>query len=421
MWNAGDDWEELVAYSGTGFRVTNSNGTGSILTCYGNGNGNYVQAVGSMRAPIFYDSDNTARYVDPTSSTSAVFTGSVNAQTYNYAGILVNASGTSSSGAAFAIQQVTAEGWTGVFVDFEPNTGWGLYHDNPNNFFCVTAESSAGSIRSFTVPSRSSGNRTAYEKIRLDQASGDIITGAIAYAYASMRSPIFYDYDNTGYYCDPNNRSNLYQSTFGNGLQFSGAFCLNGSGATLDNSTGARLTESYGPVWNLSNSSTWHHQIINGSSLCGFNASGGNFGSGNILASGNITAYYSDERLKTKVSVIQNALDKVRSLEGFIYVENDLAKSVGYTNSGEQAGVSAQRVKAVLPQAVSLAPFDMTGVPETGEIISKSGKNYLTVDYSRLSPLLIEAIKEQDQEVIDLRNRVAQLESLIHKLIGEQP
>ncbi len=204
-----------------------------------------------------------------------------------------------------------------------------------------------------------------------------------------------------------------------NGTLFFGSFILGGSGASYDNSTGARMSENYGALWNFSNGATWHHQIINGSSLIGFTAAGGNFGNGNLVASGNVTAYYSDERLKTKVTTITNALDKVRSLEGFIYVENELAKSLGYTNSGEQAGVSAQRVKAVLPQAVSLAPVDMQGVPETGAIISKSGENYLTVDYSRLSPLLIEAIKEQDQEVIDLRTRVAHLESLINRLIGD--
>jgi hypothetical protein len=64
LWNAGDDWEELVAYSGTGFRVANSTGVGAILTCFGSDNGNYVQARGSMRAPIFYDSDNTGYYAD---------------------------------------------------------------------------------------------------------------------------------------------------------------------------------------------------------------------------------------------------------------------------------------------------------------------------------------------------------------------
>ena len=75
------------------------------------------------------------------------------------------------------------------------------------------------------------------------------------------------------------------------GMNFSGVFALAGSGASTSNSTGARLSESYGAVWNMGNCQTWHHQIINGSSLVGINAAGTNFGSGNIYASGDITAY----------------------------------------------------------------------------------------------------------------------------------
>jgi hypothetical protein len=171
--------------------------------------GGTASATNDFRAPIFYDSNNTGYYVDPNASTSANFYGSVNAATYNLAGLLVNASGTSSSGGAIAIQQVTGEGWTGIFCDFEPYTGWGLWHDNPNNYFSFTSESSTGSIRSFSVPSRSSGLRTAYEKFRVDQGSGDTITGGIAYANASSRAPIFYDSNNTGYYLDPASTSEL--------------------------------------------------------------------------------------------------------------------------------------------------------------------------------------------------------------------
>ena len=113
---------------------------------------------------------------------------SLNATTYNNAAITVNASGTGSSGAAFAIQQITAEGWTGIYVDYEPYTGWGLYHDNPNNYFCITAEASTGSLRSFAVPSRVSGNRTAYEKIRFDQNNGSILAGGDITAFSDARS-----------------------------------------------------------------------------------------------------------------------------------------------------------------------------------------------------------------------------------------
>jgi hypothetical protein len=85
----------------------------------------------SHRAPIFYDSNDTGYYADFNSTgTSINIAGSLRAATYNKPAIISVASGSDSSGASFAIQQETAEGWTGIFVDFEPNTGWGLYHDN---------------------------------------------------------------------------------------------------------------------------------------------------------------------------------------------------------------------------------------------------------------------------------------------------
>jgi hypothetical protein len=122
-----------------------------------------------------------------------------------------------------------------------------------------------------------------------------------------------------------------------------------------------------------------------------------------IAATGNITAYYSDERLKTKTGGIENALEKVQSLSGFTYVENDLARELGYANEKQQVGVSAQQVQAVIPEAVSLAPVDFETDEHSGEITSKSGENYLTVDYSRIVPLLIEAIKELKAEIDELK------------------
>jgi hypothetical protein len=123
-----------------------------------------------------------------------------------------------------------------------------------------------------------------------------------------------------------------------------------------------------------------------------------------IAATGNITAYYSDERLKTKTGKIENALEKVQSLSGFTYVENELARSLGYVNENEQVALSAQDVKKVMPQAVSLAPCDMKTDELTGVITSKSGEDYLTIDYARLVPLLVEAIKEQQETIEELKN-----------------
>jgi hypothetical protein len=189
-----------------------------------------VYVAGSSRAPVFYDLDNTGYYADLNSTgTSINIAGSVNAATYNKPGLLLNASGTSSSGAAFGMQQVTGEGWTGIFVDFEPYTGWGLYHDNPNNYFLFTSEATTGQIGSgFTVPSRVSGNRTAYTKFLVDQATGDIIAGRIATAQQDMRAPIFYDRNDTSYYIDAASSSYL------NNLFIAGTIRNNGSVADDD-------------------------------------------------------------------------------------------------------------------------------------------------------------------------------------------
>jgi hypothetical protein len=132
--------------------------------------------------------------------------------------------------------------------------------------------------------------------------------------------------------------------------------------------------------------------------------------SSNLAVAGNVTAYYSDERLKTRTGGIDNALEKVQSLSGFTYVENDLARELGYKNEKQQVGVSAQEVQAVVPEAVSLAAVDIETGEFSGEITSKSGENYLTVDYSRLVPLLIEAVKELKSEVDNLKTQLAQKE-----------
>ena len=119
---------------------------------------------------------------------------------------------------------------------------------------------------------------------------------------------------------------------------------------------------------------------------------------GAITATGNITAYFSDARLKNFISPINNAIEKVKNLTGYYFTENELAKSFGYNDNKTQVGVSAQDVLKVLPEIVSPAPIN----PE-----------YYSVYYEKLVPLLIEAIKEQQLE-IDILKR--QMSSLLEKL-----
>ena len=116
--------------------------------------------------------------------------------------------------------------------------------------------------------------------------------------------------------------------------------------------------------------------------------SGGVAVQGALTATGDITAYFSDERLKDFDGKIEGALDKVSQLNGYYYHENDKAKELGFENDARQVGVSAQEVEAVLPEVIKPAPVD----PE-----------YKTVQYEKLVPLLIEAIKELKEEVRQLK------------------
>jgi hypothetical protein len=125
---------------------------------------------------------------------------------------------------------------------------------------------------------------------------------------------------------------------------------------------------------------------------------------GEIRATNAITSYYSDERLKTNIELISNALDKVMSLRGVTYNANELAESFGYTNKENQVGVLAGDVLKVLPEAVKPAPFDIIRIDENTEV-SRSGENYQTVQYEKLVPLLIEAIKELNKEVQQLKGK----------------
>ena len=82
-----------------------------------------------------------------------------------------------------------------------------------------------------------------------------------------------------------------------------------------------------------------------------------------------------------------------------------MAESFGYTNKDEQVGVIAQDVEKVLPQIVKPAPFDIISLQE-GIEISRSGENYKTVQYEKLVPLLIQAIKEQQVMIEELQKKV---------------
>ncbi len=107
---------------------------------------------------------------------------------------------------------------------------------------------------------------------------------------------------------------------------------------------------------------------------------------GTIQAQGNVIAYFSDQRLKDVIGKIDNPISKVLNLKGVYYKENEKAKELGY---------DCEDVQKVLPEAIKPAP---------------GHEEYMTVQYEKIVPLLIEAIKEQQGTIDNLKSRLEKLE-----------
>lgn len=108
---------------------------------------------------------------------------------------------------------------------------------------------------------------------------------------------------------------------------------------------------------------------------------------GNIQATGDIiTAYVaSDLRLKDNLKVIQNPLDKISQINGYMFNYKDKP-------SETIPGVVAQEVEEILPTVV----FNH----------ERNGETYKAVRYEQLIPLLLESIKELKEKVNDLENQL---------------
>ncbi len=106
---------------------------------------------------------------------------------------------------------------------------------------------------------------------------------------------------------------------------------------------------------------------------------------GTVTATGDVIAY-SDARVKENVHTIENALDKTLKLRGVTYNRTDVE------DKSTKIGVIAQEIMEVLPEVVSEDETGMYGV-----------------SYGNLTAVLIEAIKEQQKQIEELRNELNKL------------
>jgi hypothetical protein len=118
---------------------------------------------------------------------------------------------------------------------------------------------------------------------------------------------------------------------------------------------------------------------------------------GNIIATGDITAFYSSDRsLKRNIQPIKQALDKISQIGGYTFEWKEKKK---YRNERD-AGVIAQEIQTVLP-----------------EVVKRRTDETLGVDYPKLSALLIEGIRELTEENKSLKQELNQMKNTQSKIV----
>ena len=315
-------------------------------------------------------------------------------------GTIVN--GDISGSAGIAISKLAASTISGVALGSNLNTltmGVGTY-------LTGSATYNGSGATTFTVGTNATNANTGSTIVARD-ASGNFSAGTITATLngnATTATTLTGDQTNWSSYRSSAVSNMLGWKNFGNGhVIFDASNGTSPTGSAVNNTNAAIAwvatyptlmgwngTSTYGVrvdsarVADLANALNTSNSYQVASLGVGTSASGT---TGEIRSTNSITAYYSDDNLKTRLGNIDNALEKVLSLNGFYYEANETAQSLGYIKKKE-VGISAQEVQKVIPEIVVPAPID---------------DKYLTVHYERLIPLLIESIKELKTEIDNLK------------------
>ena len=110
---------------------------------------------------------------------------------------------------------------------------------------------------------------------------------------------------------------------------------------------------------------------------------------------------YSVIRFNKKITPLENSLEKIKKLQGVKYEWNEFVNSRrdGYKLNVPIIGLIAQDVEKVIPEII-----------DTWKL-SDDCQDARSIEYPRLIPFLIEAIKDQQDQIEDLKNRLTVLEN----------
>ena len=166
---------------------------------------NYSQIYGSARSPIFYDSDDTSKYTNPAGN-SILSTASI------------GHTSAPSSGYSLRVGSIqSANGSIDYLNQVHFNDNLRFYDEGNNNYLNFKyGASGAGGIKF------RNGNNAVQGYVYSDNANIGFLSAdgswslqtnnSVVYAYHQLRSPIFYDMDDTGYYTDPDGLNQLHRT-----------------------------------------------------------------------------------------------------------------------------------------------------------------------------------------------------------------
>ncbi len=185
----------------------------------------------------------------------------------------------------------------------------------------------------------------------------------------------------------------------------SGAYYLNSTGHGLrraDSTNNVYLFTTSGNLYLGTTGSSSQQIIINNNGNLGVGTSPTSYKL-DVNGSCHATSFptSSDARFKKNIKPLENCVDKVKKMQGVSYEWNEFINNRrdGYFLNTPVLGVIAQDLEKIIPEVVSRWN------------LSDDCKDARAVDYIRIIPVLIEAIKEQQVELDDLKNRLIKLEN----------
>ena len=130
---------------------------------------------------------------------------------------------------------------------------------------------------------------------------------------------------------------------------------------------------------------TYDHTAFSVDSSGSFMFNGTGQITGSLEVKGDVTAFYSsDERLKDNIQPIESPLEKIFKINGVSFDWNEKSDKKGH-----DVGVIAQEIEKVLP-----------------ELVVERDSGYKAVRYEKIVALLIEAIKQQQLQIDELKSKV---------------